>query len=165
MTSIQETRKKNLALLAKEHYDVLIIGAGITGASIAWDAALRGLKVAIVDKEDFGAGTSSGSSKLAHAGIRYLAYGEFSLVRHASRERMWMFKRIPHQASPLPFLIPVYKKGKNGMIKMIFAGVLYDVLSFFKNTKTHRFLSKKKTLEKVPNLKSEQLKRSLFYYD
>ncbi len=165
MTGIQETRKENLALLANEHFDVLIIGAGITGAGIAWDAALRGLKVVIVDKEDFGAGTSSGSSKLAHAGIRYLAYGEFSLVRHASRERMWMFKHIPHQTAPLPFLIPVYKKGKNSTLKMIFAGVLYDILSYFKNTKTHRFLSKKKTLEKVPNLKSEPLKHSLFYYD
>ncbi len=165
MTSTLKTRKENLALLAKEHYDVLIIGAGITGAGIAWDAALRGLKVAIVDKEDFGAGTSSGSSKLAHAGIRYLAYGEFSLVRHASRERIWMFTHIPHQTAPLPFLIPIYKKGKNSMIKMIFAGAMYDILSFFKNTKTHRFLSKKKTLEKVPNLKSGTLKRSLFYYD
>lgn len=165
MIDTLETRKKNLALLAKEHYDVLIIGAGITGAGIAWDATLRGLKVAIVDKEDFGAGTSSGSSKLAHAGIRYLAYGEFSLVRHASRERMWMFKHIPHQTAPLPFLIPIYKKGKNSILKMIFAGVLYDILSYFRNTKTHRFLSKKKTLEKIPNLKSGSLKRSLFYYD
>ncbi|MHA1442836.1 MAG: FAD-dependent oxidoreductase, partial [Candidatus Heimdallarchaeota archaeon] len=115
-------------------FDVLIIGAGITGAATAWDAAQRGLKVAIIEKEDYGAGTSSGSSMLVHAGIRYLAYGEFSLVRHASRERQWMFKYIPHITSPIPFLIPNYKKGKNSFVKLIFAGVLYDLLSFFKNT-------------------------------
>ena len=165
LSQVLESRKKNLQALSKEKFDVLIIGAGITGAGIAWDAAQRGLKVAIIDKEDFGAGTSSGSSKLVHAGIRYLAYGEFSLVRHASRERMWMFKYIPHQSFPIPFLVPIYKKGKNSFLKMLFAGVLYDILSFFKNTKTHRFLSRKKTLEKIPNLKSEPLKRSLFYYD
>lgn len=162
---VLEARKKTLQTLSKEKFDVLIIGAGITGAATAWDAAQRGLKVAIIDKEDFGAGTSSGSSKLVHAGIRYLAYGEFSLVRHASRERMWMFKYIPHITTPVPFLIPVYKKGKNSFLKLIFAGVMYDLLSFFKNTKTHRFLSRKKTLEKIPNLKSGPLKRSLFYYD
>ncbi|MHA1124550.1 MAG: FAD-dependent oxidoreductase [Candidatus Heimdallarchaeota archaeon] len=164
-SQVLEARKKNLQALSKEKFDVLIIGAGITGAATAWDAALRGLKVAIIDKEDYGAGTSSGSSKLVHAGIRYLAYGEFSLVRHASRERQWMFKYIPHITSPIPFLIPNYKKGKNSFVKLIFAGVLYDLLSFFKNTKTHKFLSKKKTLEKIPNLKSDPLKRSLFYYD
>ena len=84
MTSVaSELRKKNLELLGKHEFDILIIGAGIIGAGIAWDAALRGLKVAIIDKEDFGAGTSDGSSKLVHAGIRYLSYGEFNLVRHA----------------------------------------------------------------------------------
>ncbi|NHJ31711.1 MAG: glycerol-3-phosphate dehydrogenase/oxidase, partial [Asgard group archaeon] len=160
-----EQRKKNLELLAKHEFDILIVGAGITGAGIAWDAALRGLKVAIIDKEDFGAGTSSGSSKLVHAGIRYLAYGEFSLVRHASRERMWMFRALPHITDPIPFLIPVYRKGKNTFLKLLFAGTMYDILSKFKNTDKATFLSKEKTLEKVPNLKSDTLKRSLFYWD
>lgn len=160
-----QVRKERLDSLASVEFDVLIIGGGITGAGVAWDAALRGLKVAIIDKEDFGAGTSSGSSKLVHAGIRYLAYGEFSLVRHASRERMWMFKHCPHQTSPIPFLIPIYKKGKNSLPKLLFAGVMYDILSFFKNTKNHKFLSRKKTLNKIPNLKSDTLKRSLYYFD
>ena len=160
-----QVRKERLDSLASTEFDVLVIGAGITGAGIAWDAALRGLKVAIIDKEDFGAGTSSGSSKLVHAGIRYLAYGEFSLVRHASRERMWMFKHCPHQTEPIPFLIPIYKKGKNSFLKLLFAGVMYDILALFQNTKNHKFLSKRKTQEKVPNLKSDTLKRSLYYYD
>ncbi|NHJ86481.1 MAG: glycerol-3-phosphate dehydrogenase/oxidase [Asgard group archaeon] len=159
------SREAKLKQLAQDEFDVLIIGAGITGSSTAWDAAQRGLKVALIDKEDFGAGTSSGSSKLVHAGIRYLAYGEFNLVRHASRERMWMFKYIPHQTLPIPFIIPIYKKGKNTTLKMIFAGVLYDILSKFKNTENHRFLNKKKTLNKIPNIKSDVLKRSLYYWD
>ncbi|MBN1331073.1 MAG: glycerol-3-phosphate dehydrogenase/oxidase [Candidatus Heimdallarchaeota archaeon] len=160
-----ENRKKKILQLKSEEYDVLVVGAGITGAGIAWDASLRGLKVAIIDKEDFGAGTSSGSSKLVHAGIRYLAYGEFSLVRHASRERMWMFKSCPHQAEPIPFLIPIYKKGKNTLAKMLFAGTLYDILAKFKNTENYRFLSRKKTLELVPNIKNDVLKRSMHYWD
>jgi glycerol-3-phosphate dehydrogenase len=126
---------------------------------------MRGLKVAIIDKEDFGSGTSSGSSKLVHAGIRYLAYGEFNLVRHASRERMWMFRALPHITNPIPFLIPIYKKGKNTFVKLLFAGSMYDILSNFKNTDKATFLSKEKTLEKVPNLKSDTLKRSLYYWD
>lgn len=166
MTSIAiEQRKKDLELLAKHEFDILIVGAGITGASIAWDAAMRGLKVAIIDKEDFGAGTSSGSSKLVHAGIRYLAYGEFKLVGHASRERMWMFRALPHITEPIPFLIPVYKKGKNTFAKLLFAGTVYDILSKFKNTDKAAFLSKDQTLEKIPNLRSDTLKRSLFYWD
>ncbi len=166
MTSIAiKQREKNLELLVKHEFDILIVGAGITGAGIAWDAAKRGLKVAIIDKEDFGAGTSSGSSKLVHAGFRYMAYGEFNLVRHASRERMWMFKALPHITEPIPFLIPIYKKGKNGFVKLLFGGTLYDVLSNFKNTYKSAFLSKKKTLEKIPNLKSDTLKQSLFYWD
>ncbi|TET29239.1 MAG: glycerol-3-phosphate dehydrogenase/oxidase [Candidatus Heimdallarchaeota archaeon] len=166
MTSITiEQRKKDLELLAKHEFDILIVGAGITGAGIAWDAAMRGLKVAIIDKEDFGAGTSSGSSKLVHAGIRYLANGDFNLVSHASQERMWMFRALPHITEPIPFLIPIYKKGKNTFVKMLLAGTLYDILSKFKNTDKAAFLSKDQTLDKIPNLKSDALKRSLFYWD
>ena len=154
-----------MELLAKHEFDILIVGGGITGAGIAWDAAMRGLKVAIIDKEDFGAGTSSGSSKLVHAGMRYLAYLEFNLVKIASRERMWMFRALPHITEPVPFLIPIFKKGKNNFARMFFAGTLYDILSRFKNTENSVFLSKEKTLEKIPNLRSDTLKRSLFYWD
>jgi len=160
-----EKRKKDLELLVKHEFDILIVGGGITGAGIAWDAAMRGLKVAVIDKEDFGAGTSSGSSKLVHAGMRYLAYLEFNLVKHASKERMWMFRALPHITEPIPFLIPVFKKGKNTFVRMLLAGTLYDILSGFKNTDKSAFLSKEKTLEKIPNLRSNTLKRSLFYWD
>ncbi len=165
LSSSLKLRQEKLVLLEKEEFDVVIIGAGITGAGIAWDAALRGLKVAIIDKGDYGEGTSSGSSKLVHAGIRYLSNGEFSLVKLASKERMLMFKMCPHQTAPIPFLIPIYKKGKNTTLRMLAAGVLYDTLSSFKNTENFNFLSKEKTLEKTPNIKSDDLRHSLYYWD
>jgi glycerol-3-phosphate dehydrogenase len=158
-------RKKVLKRLSSEKFDLVVIGGGITGAGIAWDAALRGLTVALIEKEDFGSGTSGGSSKLVHAGIRYLAYGEFSLVWHASRERQWLLSKCPHITKPLPFIIPQYSDGKYNFIKLFFAGWAYDILAKFKNTKMHKFLSKKKILQKVPNIKSDTLKRGLYYWD
>ncbi|NHK31129.1 MAG: glycerol-3-phosphate dehydrogenase/oxidase [Asgard group archaeon] len=164
-TSALETRKLLIDKLKSEEFDLLIIGAGITGAGIAWDASLRGLKVAIIDKNDFGFGTSSGSSKLVHAGLRYLSHGEFKLVSHASRERQWMFKSCPHQTVPIPFFIPIYEKGKNTLFRMSLAGALYDICARFKNTENHSFLSKDETLDLAPNLKSDTLKKALFYWD
>ncbi len=165
VSTVHEKRKSLINKLKTEEFDLLIIGSGITGAGIAWDASLRGLKVAIIEKNDFGFGTSSGSSKLVHAGLRYLAYGEFKLVSQASRERQWMFKSCPHLTAPIPFFIPIYKKGKNTFFKMIFAGALYDICSRFKNTENHTFLNKDETLELAPNLRSDMLKRSLYYWD
>ncbi|MBD3189748.1 MAG: FAD-dependent oxidoreductase [Candidatus Heimdallarchaeota archaeon] len=160
-----KTRNDLLAELRTETFDVLIIGAGITGAGIAWDAALRGLKTAIIDKNDFGYGTSSGSSKLVHAGIRYLAYGEFRLVRNASRERQLLFQLCPHQTRPLPFLIPIFKKGKNTFLKMFFATTMYDILAGFKNYQNKKFISREKTIELIPNIRKEGLKRGVIYWD
>ncbi|RLI71803.1 MAG: hypothetical protein DRP02_03700 [Candidatus Gerdarchaeota archaeon] len=165
MASKKHQRQENIERLKTEVFDVLVIGGGITGAGIAWDAAMRNLKVALIDKGDFGAGTSSGSSKLVHAGIRYLAYGEFKLVHIASLERQWLFRACPHQTAPIPFIIPNYKKGKNSFLKLIFAGAMYDLLANFKNTENHAFLNKKETLALVPNLKKEPLKRALYYWD
>ncbi|MHA1121893.1 MAG: FAD-dependent oxidoreductase [Candidatus Heimdallarchaeota archaeon] len=166
MTSFAiKQRKKDLELLTKHEFDILIVGAGITGAGIAWDAAMRGMKVAIIDKEDFGAGTSSGSSNLVHAGLRYLSYGEFNLIRHASRERMWMFQALPHITEPIPFLLPIYKNGKFTSAELLLAGMLYDISSRFKNTNNSTFLTKDQSISKIPNLRSDTLKRSLLYWD
>ncbi|MCK4285882.1 MAG: FAD-dependent oxidoreductase, partial [Candidatus Lokiarchaeota archaeon] len=90
--------------LQNTEYDVLIIGGGITGAGVAREAAMRGLKVGLVEMQDFAAGTSSRSSKLAHGGLRYLAYGELDLVKEATTERNWMRAHIPHLIRPVPFL-------------------------------------------------------------
>ena len=91
-----KNREKILLKMQEIQYDIVIIGAGITGAGIAREAAMRKLKVAVVDMQDFAAGTSSRSSKMAHGGFRYIGQGEMELVKKASRERNWMRVQIPH---------------------------------------------------------------------
>ncbi|HVT76919.1 MAG TPA: FAD-dependent oxidoreductase, partial [Acidimicrobiales bacterium] len=103
-------RRENLARLGAESFDVLVVGAGITGAGVALDAATRGLSVALVDKGDFASGTSSKSSKLVHGGLRYLNQREFRLVYENLHERQRLLNNAPHLVSPLPFLIPILGK-------------------------------------------------------
>ena len=100
--------RRNLNKLANTTYDLLIIGGGISGVCAAWDASLRGLSVALVDKGDFGAATSAASGKVIHGGLRYMQYGAIHRVRESLHERM-VFQRIaPHFVHPIPFLIPTY---------------------------------------------------------
>ena len=115
--------------LQKIEYDILIIGAGITGAGVAREAAMRGLKVAIVDMQDFAGGTSSRSSKLGHGGIRYLTHGDFDLVKEALHERNWMRAHIPHLIRPIPFLFVELEGGKYKKRDIKGASKLYDFLS------------------------------------
>src|SRR5512145_2979812 len=103
------TRAAALSAMAAEPIDLLVIGGGITGAGIARDAALRGIRTALVDKGDFAAGTSSASSRLIHGGLRYLETGDFRLVLESSRERRVLLGIAPHLVWPLPFLFPVYR--------------------------------------------------------
>ena len=106
--------QKEPARLARETFDVLVLGGGISGACIAWDATLRGLSVALVEREDFGAATSSASSKLLHGGVRYLQQGLVGRMRESAREQA-AFRRIaPHLVDPLSFLIPTYGRGARG---------------------------------------------------
>jgi len=97
-----QTRTANLTRMAEDRFDVLVIGGGITGAGIALDAAARGLSVALVEKDDFAAGTSGRSSRLVHGGLRYLEHGEFGLVRESLRERGILFRLAPHLVRPVP---------------------------------------------------------------
>jgi glycerol-3-phosphate dehydrogenase len=106
------TRLANLQQFKTDLYDILVVGGGITGAGIARDAAMRGLKVALIDKGDFASGTSSKSSKLVHGGVRYLELFEFGLVFEASRERRTLWQIAPHLVRPLPFLFPVYRDAR-----------------------------------------------------
>ena len=106
------TRQENAERLAQEEFDLLIIGGGITGVAIARDASLRGFHTALVEKGDFGSGTSSRSTRLIHGGIRYLEYREFKLVFDACSERRVMRKIAPRLARPLPFLYPLYRGQK-----------------------------------------------------
>ena len=107
-------RQATLQKFDKKQYDIVVIGGGITGAGIALDASLRGLKVALFEKHDFAYGTSSRSTKLIHGGLRYLQNMELGLVFEALSERDHLLKTVPHMVRPLPFFMPVYQGDSTG---------------------------------------------------
>jgi glycerol-3-phosphate dehydrogenase len=148
------------------HYDIVVIGGGITGAGIARDAALRGAKVALFEKGDYASGTSSKSSKLVHGGLRYLEHGEIGLVFESVSERRVQTRVAPHLVRPLPFIIPIYKGAKPGLEMMNFGLWIYDSLALFRSPKLHRtFRGTRAALELEPQLKPEGLRGALEYYD
>ncbi len=164
INTIQQ-RNETIKTMEKEHYQILVIGGGITGAGIVRDAALRGLKVALVEKSDFAQGTSSRSSKLIHGGLRYLEHLQFRLVSEALRERKIQWQVAPHLVEPLPFLIPIFH-GFKPRKSEIRAGLwLYDLLAFFRNYKRHTFINANETLKKSPTLRDDKLKGAGLYYD
>src|ERR1700739_2786218 len=110
--------RRALDRLANETFDLLIIGGGATGCFTARDAALRGLKVALVEARDFASATSAHNSKLAHGGLRYLRNLEISLVRESLRERLALMRMAPHLVRPLPFLLPLYGAGLVERLKL-----------------------------------------------
>ncbi len=146
-------------------FDVIIIGAGINGCGIARDAALRGLKVLLLDKGDVGGGTSSWSTRLIHGGLRYLEHREFGLVRESLREREILFRLAPHLVRPLPMLIPVYEDSRRGPITIRAGMFAYDVLSYDKSVPHHRILSREAALKQVPGLQAAGLLSAALYYD
>jgi glycerol-3-phosphate dehydrogenase len=160
-----QTRAAALSSMAAEPVDLLAIGGGITGAGIARDAALRGFRVALVEKGDFGSGTSSHSSRLIHGGIRYLEHRDFRLVFEASRERRVLLRIAPHLVRPLPFLFPVYRGGRVPGWKLRAGMWLYDALAAFRNVKTHRWLSPKQVRRAEPALKDRGLTGAALYWD
>ena len=159
--------------MSGKDYDALIIGGGINGAAIAHDAALRGLKVALVEKKDFGSGTTSASSKLAHGGLRYLKNLEFGLIRESLKERRILEKIAPHLVYPYPFIIPLYKKGhmKKNVIRM--GMILYDWLSYDKSQvdyeeqkiPSHKMLSAEEVVNQEPKLLKDNILGGVKYYD
>ena len=151
--------------MSAEPVDLLVIGGGITGAGIARDAALRGFRTALVEKSDFGAGTSSHSSRLIHGGIRYLEQGALRLVFEASRERRVLLKIAPHLVRPLPFLFPVYRGARLSAWKLRAGMWLYDLLAAFRNVRRHRWLRPKKVRRLEPSLRDRGLVGAALYYD
>ncbi len=119
-------------------YDLVVIGGGIVGAGIARDAALRGLRVGLFEKGDYGSGTSSKSSKLVHGGLRYLEHGEIALVFESVSERLVQTTVAPHLVRPLPFLIPIYEGVKPGLEIMNIGLWIYDALAMFRAPRLHR---------------------------
>ena len=137
-------------------FDVVIIGAGINGAAIARDAAMRGLRVLVVDKGDVGAGTTSFSTRLIHGGLRYLEHLEVPLVRESLHERGTLLQTAPHLVRPLHFLIPIYAEGSRGAGIIRLGMLAYEVLSAGNHdTGHHRMLSPEETLRLAPGLDPE----------
>jgi glycerol-3-phosphate dehydrogenase len=145
-------------------HDVVIIGGGIVGCGIARDAALRGLKVALVEKHDFGSGTTSGSTRLIHGGLRYLATGDFGLVRLDLRERETLMRIAPHLVKPLPFLLPL-PKGFYGRTRLRIGMHLYDALSYDKTLPRHRILGPEELRRVEPSLDSSRFHGAALFYD
>ncbi len=151
--------------MEEEQFDLLVIGGGITGAGVARDAAMRGLRTALVDKGDFGAGTSSQSSRLIHGGLRYLEHRHWRLVFEASRERRTLLRIAPHLVWPRSFLFPVYDDGRVPRWKLGAGLWLYDLLALFRNVNRHERLSKRELLRAEPGLRSRGLKGGARYFD
>jgi glycerol-3-phosphate dehydrogenase len=158
-------RSHTLQRLGSEPFDMLVIGGGVTGAGIARDAVLRGLKVALVEKTDFAAGTSSKSSKLVHGGFRYLEHAQFRLVFEGTNERALLMRVAPHLVRPLEFLLPVYKHDKPGLFVLDVGLWIYDGLSKFSSPKLHRTVRAPRLARLEPELRTEGLDGGLLYYD
>ncbi|MFT4048046.1 MAG: glycerol-3-phosphate dehydrogenase/oxidase [Solimonas sp.] len=153
-------------MLASREFDVLVIGGGIYGAWTAYDAASRGLSVAIIEKNDWGSGTSSASSKLIHGGLRYLENYEFGLVRHALKERRTLYRIAPHLVRPLNFILPMWK-GPRASSFMVSAGLaLYDLLALgSRPVRPHRHYGARALLEEYPFVDPRHLLGGFRYGD
>ena len=146
-------------------FDLIVVGAGINGAGIARDAAMRGLKVLLLDKGDIASGTTSWSTRLIHGGLRYLEYYELYLVHESLSEREKLIHIAPHLVRPLPFIIPVYDYSKRGTALVRAGMVAYDLLSWSKSLDRHKMLSRGEALRRLPGLKPEGLRGAALYYD
>ncbi len=171
-------RAENLRRLARERFDVLVIGGGITGAGVALDAAARGYAVALVERHDFASGTSSKSTKLAHGGIRYLPQFDFALVHEALVERGRMLANAPFLVRPIGFVLPLYRGDRHpvglpvtlpggfGIGLVLNIGlVLYDLMAGKHTIARHRHISRAEALKLAPALSPDGLKEAFIYYD
>lgn len=167
--------KRDLAVLADRTFDLVVVGAGVYGCAVAWDAVLRGLTVALIDKGDFGSGTSFNNLKTIHGGIRYLQHGDLKRIRESVRERRNLMAIAPHLVHPLPFLVPTYQGAvTKSRFAMRIALALNDWLSWDRNEhltdKTKhlpagRALSRDECLSIMPGLPSEGLTGGVLWYD
>ena len=154
-----------LSTLGGRPFDLLVIGGGITGCGIARDAALRGLSVALVEKDDFASGTSSRSSRLVHGGVRYLEHGHLHLVFESSAERRRLLRLAPHLVRPLRFTWPVYEGARIPRWKLGAGLTLYDMLALFRNVGRHERLSRSEVLAREPMLSGDGLRGGASYFD
>lgn len=160
-----KNRSETIKTLQSETFDLLVIGGGITGVGIALDAAGRGLKVALVEKQDFAAGTSSRSTKLIHGGLRYLKQLEFGLVREVGQERKTVYHNAPHLVIPERMLLPITKDGSFGKTSASFGIYTYDWLAGVKRSERRSVLSRTSALKLEPLLKKDGLEAGIMYWE
>jgi glycerol-3-phosphate dehydrogenase len=154
-----------LSSLTNTIFDLVIIGGGIIGAGIARDAAMRGLSVALFEKADFGGGTTAGSTRLIHGGLRYLEMLDFRLVRVDLREREVLLRIAPHLVKPLPFVLPFYDRSLIYRWRMRAGLWLYDVLSYDKTLPNRRMLTVSDLRAQEPRLADQRLQGAASYFD
>lgn len=170
-TDIKETafaaqnRKLRLEEMARTELDLLVIGGGITGAGIALDAVTRGLRVAVVEMQDFAAGTSSRSTKLVHGGLRYLKQLEINVVAEVGKERAIVYENGPHVTTPEWMLLPLYKGGTFGKFSTSIGLRVYDFLAGVKKKERRKMLSAEEALRREPLLKRDGLKGGGYYVE
>ncbi len=165
--------KRDLAQLRGKQFDVLIIGGGIYGVYAAWDAALRGLSVALIEKNDFGSATSSNSLKIIHGGLRYLQHADFKRMRESIAERTVLMRIAPHLVHPLPCIMPTYGHALKGREVMAAALFINDLVGFDRNKlpdkqkrlPNGKVVSKKKCKEIIPGINEENLTGGAIWYD
>ena len=154
-----------LSAFDEEQFDVAVVGGGIVGCGIARDAALRGLRVALIEKRDFGSGTTSASTRIVHGGLRYLEMLDFRLVRLDLRERETLLRIAPHLVKPLEFLIPFFEGETATSLKMRVGLALYDALSYDKRLPSRRMLSAEEARAADFALHRPDVRGSAAYYD
>jgi glycerol-3-phosphate dehydrogenase len=166
--------KRDARRLAQENFDILVIGGGIYGACIAWDAALRGLSVALIEKEDFGHATSANSLKILHGGLRYLQDASLRLVRTMVHERRTLIRIAPHLIQPLPCVMPTYPQLMRSKMVMGAALLLNDVLGYDRNrhlanAQQHlprgEIISREEALQRMPAMVDASLTGGAVWYD
>ncbi len=145
--------------------DALVIGGGIAGCGIARDLAMRGIDTMLIEKEDFGSGATSKSTRLVHGGLRYLQNLEFGLVHEGLFERETLLRIAPHLVKPLKFVMPVYEGSKPGRRMLGLGMMLYDALSYGKSVPSHTFLSRDETMDIMPIISPLRLAGAFSYYD
>lgn len=159
------SRRARLREAAARTYDVIIVGGGINGAGIARDAAERGLRVLLIDKHDWGFGTTWRSTKLIHGGLRYLEHGEIGLVFESLRDRAVLLRTAPHLVRPLPFLLPVYRGDRHHPVLLDLGLTIYDVLALGGGLGRHHRLSVADALCAEPALRRDGLRAAFAYWD
>src|SRR5206468_5535621 len=153
------------ARIAPDDTDVLVVGGGIVGAGVARDAAMRGLRVTLVEQHDFAFGTSSRSSRLLHGGLRYLAQGRLRLVREASAEKMILHRIAPHLAEPLPFIFPTYRGSEWKRWKLGIGVKIYDLLCGKSNLGRSAVLGPSEIERHLPIVRTDDLTGGVEYFD